>query len=80
MRGIPVPDDAVSVEAEGINEVLDRIVVLTKIHVHYTIRVAADAPRHKIDRALATHVSKCPTACSIRDSVEITWSADIDEG
>jgi len=34
-------------------------------------------PRDKVDRALETHVSKCPTAQSIKDSVEITWTADI---
>jgi len=25
---------------------------------------------------LETHVSKCPTAQSIKDSVEVTWTAD----
>ena len=72
-------NDAISVEAEGTNEVVDRIIVLTKIHVHYTIRLPKGADREKVDRSLATHVSKCPTAVSIVDSVEVTWSADISE-
>ena len=71
--------DAISAIAEGVNEIVDRIVVLTKINVRYTIRVPAGAPRDKIDRALASHVSKCPTARSIKDSVEIAWSAEIVE-
>jgi uncharacterized OsmC-like protein len=71
--------DAISVEAEGTNEVVDRIIVLTKIHVHYTLRLPAGADREKADRSLDTHVSKCPTAQSIKNSVEITWSADIAE-
>lgn len=72
-------DGAVAADAEGVNEVVDRIVVLTKINVRYTIRPPAGAPRDKIDRALATHVAKCPTAQSIKDSVEIAWSAEIVE-
>lgn len=72
-------DDAISAEAEGVNEVVDRIVVLTKINVRYTIRPPAGASRDKIDRALASHVAKCPTAQSIKDSVELSWSAEIEE-
>ena len=73
-------NDAISVEAEGTNEVVDRVVVLTKIHAHYTIRLPVGAPREKVDRALATHVAKCPTARSLEGAVEVTWSADVAEG
>lgn len=72
--------DAISATAEGINEVVDKIVTLTKIHVHYKLRIPKDAPRDKVDRALETHQSKCPTAQSLKGAVEITWSADIEEG
>ena len=36
-------------------------------------------PRFVYDlcQALATHVDKCPTAQSIKDSVQIGWTADI---
>lgn len=77
MRGISVPDGDISCTAEGTNEVVDRIILLTKIHVHYTIRLPEGADQEKVDRSLATHVSKCPTAQSIKDSVEVTWSADV---
>ena len=73
-------NDAISVEAEGVNEVVDRMVVLTKIHAHYTIRLPEGAPREKVDRALATHVAKCPTARSLEGAVEVTWSADLAGG
>ena len=73
-------NDAISVEAEGVNEVVDRMVVLTKIHAHYTIRLPEGAPREKVDRALATHVAKCPTARSLEGAVEVTWSADVTGG
>lgn len=80
MRGISVPDGDISCTAEGTNEVVDRIIVLTRIDVRYTIRLPEGADREKVDRALATHVDKCPTAQSIKDSVEIRWTAEVVEG
>jgi uncharacterized OsmC-like protein len=71
-------DDAIRCTAEGTNEVIDRVIVLTKIHVHYTIRLPPGTDRDKVDRALETHVSKCPTAQSIKESVAVTWSADVE--
>jgi len=73
-------NDAIRVEAEGVKEVVDRMVVLTKIHAHYTIRLPEGAPREKVDRALATHVAKCPTARSLEGAVKVTWSADVAGG
>lgn len=71
--------DAIQARAEGFNEVVDKVVVLTRIHVHYTLRLPADAPRDKVDRALETHVAKCPTAKSLEGAVEVAWTADIIE-
>ena len=79
MRGISVPDGDISCTVEGTNESVDRIILLTKIHVHYTLRLPPEAPEDKVSRALETHVSKCPTAQSIKDSVEITWSVEFSE-
>ena len=73
-------NDAISVTAEGVNEVVDRVVVLTRIHAHYTIRLPEGAPRDKVDRALATHVAKCPTARSLKGAVDVTWTADVTGG
>ena len=80
MRGISLAPDAIVSSAEGTNEMVDRIPLLRRIHVHYTLRLPEGAPRDKVDRALATHVDKCPTALSLKGAVEITWSADIVEG
>ena len=79
MRGIEVPDGDIRCTAEGTNEIVDRIVVLTRIDVHYTIRLPPGVPRDKVDRALATHVDKCPTAQSIKNSVDIGWEAEFVE-
>lgn len=77
MRGIEIADGDIRCTAEGTNEIVDRIIVLTRIDVHYTIRLPEGADREKVDRALASHVDKCPTARSIRDSVEIGWTAEV---
>jgi uncharacterized OsmC-like protein len=79
VRGIPIANGDIECTAEGRNEIVDRIIVLTKIDVHYTIRLPAGADREKVDRALATHVDKCPTAQSIKSSVRIEWTADVVE-
>lgn len=71
--------DALRVTAEGTNEMIDKIPTLTRIHAHYTLRIDSGSPRDKVDRALETHVSKCPTARSLRGAVEVTWTADIEE-
>ena len=72
--------DAICATAEGTNEIIDRIPTLTRIHVHYTLRLPPDAPRDKVDRALETHVGKCPAAQSLKGAVDIEWSVDITGG
>ena len=73
-----VPPEDMEVRAEGINEVRGRLPVLTGIHVHYTLRIPPGS-RERVDRALATHVEKCPTAASLKGAVEVSWSADVEE-
>ncbi len=78
MRGITLEPDAIRAEVTGANEVVDRIPTLTGIHVHYTLVIPSGA-REVVDRALERHVSKCPTAVSLRGAVPVTWTADIRE-
>lgn len=79
MRGISLGPEAIASTAEGTNEMVERIPLLQRIHVHYEMRLPAGTPRDKVDRALATHVDKCPTARSLKGAVEVTWSVDIRE-
>lgn len=78
MRRIQVADGDISATAEGTNEIIDRIPTLTRIHVHYTLRIPSGAPQDKVSRALETHVSKCPTAQSLKGAVDITWDVDLE--
>lgn len=70
--------DQIRGRVEGINELVDRIPRLTRIHMHYTLRIPPGS-REVVDRALERHVQKCPTAVSLGDAVAFTWDADITE-
>lgn len=77
-REVKLEPGAVRADVEGINEIHDRLPVLTRIRVHYALRIPADA-REAVDRALDRHQSKCPTARTLSGAVEIEWTADIEE-
>ena len=56
----------------------DGMPVLTEVHVQYTIRIP-EGTREIVDKALARHVDKCPTAQNLKGAVEIGWTAEIEE-
>lgn len=71
------PTDLVAT-VEGTNELVDGIIRLTGIRVHYRIRIPAGS-RETVDRALARHRDKCPTARSLTPAVAVDWSAEVTE-
>ncbi len=73
-----MPPDAIVAEVSGFHAVVDRIPVLTRIHVQYRLRIPPGT-RAKVDRALERHVHRCPTAQSFEGAIEVTWEAQIDE-
>ncbi len=77
-RGIQLPGEAIRAHVEGYNELQDGVVTLTRIEVSYRLRIPAGS-REKVERALARHQDKCPTAQSLKAAVAITWSAEIEE-
>ena len=78
MRGIKLDGSEIRASVEGVNELVDRIPTLTGIRIHYSLTIPPGA-REVVDRALERHVSKCPTAVSLRGAVDVTWTADIVE-
>lgn len=78
VRGIKLPPNAISATATGVNELIDGLVRLTQVRVHYRLSIPAGT-RDAVDRALSRHQEKCPTAVSLAAAVPITWSADITE-
>jgi organic hydroperoxide reductase OsmC/OhrA len=78
VRQVKLEPDALRAEVTGVNEIRDGLPVLTAIRVHYRMRIPG-AARESVDRALARHLDRCPTAASLRGAVEVTWTADIEE-
>jgi len=78
VRGLKLPAAAIAATSEGVNEVVDGIIRLTEIRVAYRLRIPATS-RELVDRALAKHQEKCPTAVSLAAAVRISWTAEIDE-
>lgn len=76
VRGIQLSSDAISATARGTNELIDGIIRLTAIDIEYRLRIPA-AARDTVDRALARHQEKCPTAASLASAVTIAWTAQI---
>jgi uncharacterized OsmC-like protein len=77
-RGMKFGPGELVAEVEGINEIRDRLPVLTRIEVHYRLRIPTGS-REAVDRALDRHQDKCPTAASLSGAVEVRWTADIEE-
>jgi organic hydroperoxide reductase OsmC/OhrA len=77
-RGIQLDGDNIAAAVAGTNELKDGMITLTRIDVHYTLRIPA-AARETVERALSRHRDKCPTAQSLKGSVAVEWTADIHE-
>jgi organic hydroperoxide reductase OsmC/OhrA len=78
VRGIKLPPDTISATATGVNELVNGLVRLTHIRVHYRLSIPGGT-REAVDRALSRHQEKCPTAVSLAAAVTITWTAEITE-
>jgi len=79
VRGIVLAPEAITAEVVGINELRGKLPVLTRVEVRYRLRIPAGS-REVVDRALASHAEKCPTAASLKGAVEVRWTADVTEG
>jgi hypothetical protein len=79
VRGVKLPPDAIAADVRGVNEVRDKLPVLTGVEIHYRLRIPPGT-REIVDRALGSHQSKCPTAASLAGAVAVSWTADIQEG
>ncbi len=78
VRGVSLRPDAIGAEVVGVNELRERLPVLTRIEIAYRLRIPAGS-RETVDRALSRHQEKCPTAATLEGAVEVSWTAEIDE-
>jgi uncharacterized OsmC-like protein len=77
-RGVSLAGSDISAEVTGYNEVREGLPVLVRVHVAYSLKIPPGT-RETVDRLLAKHADKCPTAASLKGAVEVTWEASIDE-
>jgi len=78
VRQVTLATDAARAEVEGVNEIRNGLPVLTEVRIHYRLRIPAGT-RETVDRALARHQEKCPTAASLAGAVPVSWTATIEE-
>jgi uncharacterized OsmC-like protein len=78
VRQVRLAPADLSADVEGDHEIRDGLPVLVAIRVHYRLRIPAGT-REVVDRALARHQDKCPTAATLRGSVSVSWTAEIAE-
>jgi len=78
VRQVKLGREAISAQAEGWNVLRDGLPVLSEIRIRYALRVPR-AVRESVDRALARHQEKCPTASSLKGAVAVSWTAEIEE-
>jgi hypothetical protein len=53
--------------------------VLVRVHTEYRL-VIPPGSREVVEKALARHAARCPTAMSLKGAVAVTWAADVREG
>lgn len=77
MRQVPSADN-LAADVEGDIEDVDGVLRITRIRLHYHLKAPTGA-REKVDRALATYAEKCPAYQSVKECIDVTWDADIEE-
>lgn len=78
VRQVKLGNDAIRCAVEGIHEIRDGLPVLSEVRVRYDLRIPPGS-RETVERALARHAEKCPTAASLRGAVAVSWSAELEE-
>ena len=78
MREIPASRDTIQADVEGDIEAIDNVLRITRIRVRYRLRIPAGT-RERVERAVATHATKCPAANSVRGCIDLDITADITE-
>lgn len=71
-RGIDASEGRLSSEAEGDVYLEDRVLVIKRIRVHYTLKGCSEDKREAAERARAHHASRCPVAKSLEGAIEIS--------
>ena len=77
-RKIPTHPDRLSSEVEGVIENVDGKPLITKIRVHYKVKVPK-GKRDEAQRAIDVHEKGCPASQSVQRGIAIEWDGEIEE-
>lgn len=77
-RKIPTQPNRLSSEVEGVIENVDGMPLVTRISVHYKVRVPK-GKREEALRAIAVHEKGCPASQSVRRGIAIEWDGSVEE-
>lgn len=77
MRGIKSAENLVA-HVEGDIEDVDDVLKITKIRLKYLFKIPPDG-KEKAERALAVYAEKCPAYQTVKDCIEVSWDAVMEE-
>lgn len=77
MRGIPSTENLLAL-VEGDIEDVEGVLKITKIRLRYRFKLPPGA-REKAERALAVYAEKCPAYQTVKNCIDVSWSADMEE-
>lgn len=77
-RKIPTQPDRLESQVEGVIENVDGRPLITKIRVHYTVKVPA-GKRADALRAIEVHEKGCPASQSVQRGIAIEWDGEVIE-
>lgn len=77
-RKIPSYPDRLSSDVEGIIENVDGNPLITKIKVHYKVKIPK-GKREEAERAIEVHEKGCPASQSVQRGIAVEWDGEIEE-
>ncbi len=77
-RQIPIQPGHLSSEAEGFIENIDGKPLITRIKVHYKVKVPK-GKREETERAIEVHEKGCPASQSVQRGIAIEWDGEVVE-
>jgi organic hydroperoxide reductase OsmC/OhrA len=77
-RKIPSQPDRLESEVEGYLENVDGKPLITRIKVHYKVRVPK-GKREEAQRAIDVHEKGCPASQSVQRGIKIEWDGEVTE-
>jgi uncharacterized OsmC-like protein len=77
-RKIPTQPNRLSSEVEGFIENVDGKPLVTRIAVHYKVKVP-QGKREEALRAIEVHEKGCPASQSVQRGIAIEWDGQVEE-